>query len=75
MLKLSPILYNAWLKAANKISNYVTSRTSTLIDDILTSFPSKVSRKGVIDVEYLTVNLISAHGIFCVEKQVVSTII
>ena len=51
------------LKQLRKSLTRVTCSTSTLIDHTLASFPSRVSQKGVIDVE------ISDHQlIFCTQK-------
>ena len=51
------------LKQLRKSPTRVTCSTSTLTDHTLASFPSRVSQKGVIDVE------ISDHQlIFCTQK-------
>ena len=62
ILKLSPILYDAWLKAIQSPTR-VTCSTPTLTDHILTSALSRVSQKGGINVG------VSDHQlIFCIRK-------
>ena len=55
-------MHNACLKQLIKSPTCVTCRTSTLIDHILGSFPSRVSQKGVIDIG------LSDQFIFCTRK-------
>ena len=56
-------MHDAWLKTTNTISDTCNLSTSTLIDHILTSVPSRLSQKSVINV------CVSDHQIiFCTRK-------